>query len=251
MIYYFSATGNCKHVSERLAEAIEDESISIEKSDRQIYIPDNGMLGIVTPTNWWELPVLVREFLTESEFSVGKGAYVFLVATYGTSPGFCGEDSRRLLAAKGVHQDAAFSVKMPDTWTPMFDLSDSAVVAEQNRVAEQQIDQLIERVRIRETGDHTDNRKSILLKPITDRLLNSERRTKNFVLLDTCVGCGLCSKRCPVQAIEIVDGRATWTKERCALCLRCLHHCPKFAIQYGKKMKTLEHGQYRNPYTKV
>ena len=28
--------------------------------------------------------------------------------------------------------------------------------------------------------------------------------------------------------------KPVWVKERCAMCLRCLHRCPKFAIQYGK-----------------
>ena len=28
--------------------------------------------------------------------------------------------------------------------------------------------------------------------------------------------------------------KPVWGKERCAMCLRCLHRCPKFAIQYGK-----------------
>lgn len=45
------------------------------------------------------------------------------------------------------------SVKMPDTWTPVFDLSDPQKVEGINRAAEAQIDAVIEAVRARRTGN--------------------------------------------------------------------------------------------------
>lgn len=73
--------------------------------------------------------------------------------------------------------------------------------------------------------------------------------TKSLVY-EMCIGCGLCARKCPIQAIEIQDKKPVWVKKKCALCFRCLHHCPKFAIQYGNG-KTKLHGQYRNPHVKV
>jgi len=60
-----------------------------------------------------------------------------------------------------------------------------------------------------------------------------------------CIGCGLCVRRCPVRAIEIQNKKPVWVKEKCVMCLGCMHHCPKFSIQYGKHTKG--HGQYANP----
>ncbi len=51
-----------------------------------------------------------------------------------------------------------------------------------------------------------------------------------------------CSWGLPVSAIEMNDRKPKWIKEQCVMCLSCLHHCPKFAIQYGKRTK--KHGQY-------
>ena len=68
------------------------------------------------------------------------------------------------------------------------------------------------------------------------------RKTKHFSVEDTCVGCGLCAKNCPISAIKLKDRKPEWMKEQCVMCLACLHHCPKFAIQYGKHTK--KHGQY-------
>ena len=60
---------------------------------------------------------------------------------------------------------------------------------------------------------------------------------------------GLCQKICPAQAIRLENRKPVWVKEKCILCLGCLHRCPRFAIQYGKH--TQAHGQYVNPHVKL
>ena len=77
---------------------------------------------------------------------------------------------------------------------------------------------------------------------------DSMRRTSHFSVEDTCIGCGLCARNCPVSAIAIREKRPVWVKDECVMCLRCLHHCPKFAIQYGKRTK--QHRQYTHPVSK-
>ena len=116
--------------------------------------------------------------------------------------------------------------------------------------SEKAIDDVIASIKKGEKGNFIKMSKSHLTKPLSDKAFHLARSTKNFHLADSCTGCGLCAKRCPDQAIEIVDDRPVWTKERCEICFRCLHHCPAFAIQYGNG-KTEKHGQYTNPYTKV
>lgn len=256
MIYYFSATGNSRHVAERIAAALQEEARSIEQAPTEVVLKDNEVLGIVTPTHWNELPILVREFIQKTTFRLATNNYVFAVATFGMLQGFVCEDARRELKRRGITMDAGFSVLMPDTWTPIFDLSDPAKVQRIVDEAEPQINELIGMIRQRVKGNRSKRRGPYFLRPFTDRMLHYERQTKFFTVdANACIGCGLCAKKCPVQAIEMHDAPnageqnkqkklPVWTAERCAICLGCLHRCPKFAIQYNNK--TQNHGQYQH-----
>ena len=51
---------------------------------------------------------------------------------------------------------------------------------------------------------------------------------------DGCTGCGTCAGICPVDNIEMVDGRPVW-QHRCEQCFACLQWCPEQALQFGAK----------------
>ena len=54
---------------------------------------------------------------------------------------------------KGLPFAAYFSVKMPDTWTPTFDLSNPEKVRRINQNAEREIDFAVEKIQSRSVGD--------------------------------------------------------------------------------------------------
>jgi Pyruvate/2-oxoacid:ferredoxin oxidoreductase delta subunit len=246
MILYFSATGNSKHVAERIAAATNDKAISIE-TNPVVSLAADEPLGIVTPTFDWTLPLNVKEFLTGLQCPTCS--YLFYVGTFGTTTGGAAARANSIMKKKGRPFDAMFDIRMPDNWTPVFDLSDPEKVAEINRKADLEIEELIEQIKGRVTGVHMDFRLPLLGAVIGEKVYENKRRTKNLTATDTCIGCGLCAKKCPIRAIEMKEKHPVWVKEQCLMCLRCLHHCPKYAIQYGPN--TSKHGQYRNPHVKV
>ena len=249
MILYFSATGNSKHVAERLAQAFSDTAVSVEKAETAITLAEDELLGIVTPVHFGQLPVPMRVFLQNLTISAAP-RYCFLVTTYGTTPGCTFADAKRLLKKKSVALQAGFGVQMPDTWTPFFDLSDAEKVRARNEAAEGEIDAAIEQIQTRRTGNRMPRSAPYLLRLFADPFFRKAQKTENFHADESCIGCGVCAKKCPMQEIEMRDGKPVWVKDRCAICLRCLHLCPKFAICYGDE-KTKQHGQYRNPHTSV
>ncbi|WP_075601692.1 EFR1 family ferrodoxin [Saccharicrinis aurantiacus] len=81
-------------------------------------------------------------------------------------------------------------------------------------------------------------KKPHILAPLRLKIVKDIEITKYPKLqidTDACKNCGLCAKKCPDSNlvnqgdyIEIVDNKD------CLHCLRCMHHCPSNAINFGK-----------------
>ena len=71
---------------------------------------------------------------------------------------------------------------------------------------------------------------------------------RRFRVEDSCNGCKICGRVCPVGNIVIQDGRPVW-QHRCQFCMGCINWCPKAAIEWGSA--TVTHGRYRNPNVTV
>ena len=241
MIFYFSSTGNCKYVAEQIAAATHDTAVSIVDclKQRKLRFPDTKVLGIISPTYAIGLPDIVDVFLRNLEI---KSNYTFFIATYGTTPGLTGYFAEKYLKNP---TNAKFSIRMPDNFTPWFDLSDADKVAQINDKADKKLRKIIDQIQARKTGNFMPIVPPVFIHGIHQPAYDSLRKTKHFHVESTCIGCGKCALQCPVHALQIKAGKPVWVKEKCTMCLGCLHRCPAFAIQYDNKTK--EHGQYQHP----
>lgn len=183
-------------MAERIAGALGYEARSIQGCDGRLSRSD--VIGFVTPTYAWGLPEIVKRFF--SALAAEQPGYGFCVATYGTTLGFTGEQARKLLGERGLFLDALFSVRMPDNWTLTFDLSDPDKVAETNRKADKEVSEVIGRIERREHGNFTRRAMPCFTSRVVLPEYEKMRKTSHFMLDDTCIGCGLCARKCPDKA---------------------------------------------------
>lgn len=74
MIFYFSATGNSKHVAESIASKGEELISIAEAMDKgqHLFSVADDRVGIVSPTYDWTLPSIVSELLAQLELRFEK-----------------------------------------------------------------------------------------------------------------------------------------------------------------------------------
>lgn len=250
MIFYFSGTGNSRHVARCLAQATGESCISISdcmnKNEFSFSLRENERVGFVTPVYFGGLPDIVVRFVNKLNLTGLHRNFIYHVLTFGTTTGQAHYMMRESLKGKGWWLDAKYNVRMVDVWTPIFDVSDHEKCLRKTAEAEKRIALTVERVVNRQAGNFDHLRFPHWLARWYYLTYENQRRTKHFhVMKDKCIGCRLCARQCPEQAIACKDGYPVWTKEKCTLCLKCLHHCPRFAIQYGKR--TVKHGQFVHP----
>ena len=108
------------------------------------------------------------------------------------------ESLKKAEKASGVYTMGSV-YKLPDTWTPTFDLSNHEKVSARNDYAEKPLKKVIEEIVERKNGDRMQRNMPYFVRLVVDYFYDRMRKTKN--------------------------------------------------LQYGDR--TQNHGQYKNPYTKI
>ena len=202
---YLSGTGNTKHCVEKLVNLLDDTARCIPL----------------------ETPYIIN--MLENENTMG------LFSGDGTG---C---TARLLKKYGAEILGGLQIKMPDS------VCDSKLLKkgiEENgqivKNADKRIEQTAEQIK---RGIYPKEGLSFIahIKGLFGQRLWFYRKTIYYTdklkISDSCIGCGLCSKECPMKNIKMKENRAVPGK-RCTMCYRCISLCPQKAITLlGKKVQ--------------
>jgi len=244
IIYYFSATGNSLNAAALIASQYNQSKLQkISRSNINEH-PDDTIVGFVFPVYMGGIPGIVDTFL--KNFPFRQDVYYFSVATYYTYKGRALSVVDKILNNKGVRLSYANYIPTVGNCLKEYEVAGEKrphLLERANKVT-LQIAADIRHKEIKQTQKNC-NASEKLHKGVFNIFFKDTY--KKFILDDSCISCGLCTKVCPVENISLRDSKPQWGSD-CEACHACIHWCPKQAINIGKTKGRL---RYHNPNVKI
>ena len=239
MVVYFSATGNTEFIAKELATRLNDECVNL--LDR-IKAGDNTPLHsekpfvICAPIYVCEMPRFMTKYLKKQSFEGSKDAYFVF-----TSGGYCGPAgvlAKKIVKAKKMNYHGYAEFQMPRNYVasdayPMLgkEETEQRITASYGQLETVTADILNGKELT--PSRHVYVFETLITVPFNPVWCKLKLKAKSFHTTDACMGCGKCAKLCPLNNVEIVDGKPVWGKQ-CTHCMACIANCPTGAIEYGK-----------------
>ena len=170
-------------------------------------------------------------------------SYCFAIITCGGSIGGTGAYLAKELARKGITLNYVTPLLMPDCTVFYYNIEPKEKTDARIAEAEKRLSGIKAELEA-ETGQKATGISSKVFRP----MYHFMAKTKKFYATNACVGCAMCAKNCPDNAIKMKSGKPVWVKISCTKCSACINRCPKSAIQYGKA--TEKRRRYVNPVLK-
>ena len=237
MIFCFSGTGNSRYMANRIAETLQDRIIDLNAKikfhDCSTIQADRNVV-VVAPTYAWRIPQVVSEWLSQTELSGAE--QVWFVMTCGGEIGNAAKYNRQLAEKKCLHYMGTTQIVMPENYIAMFGAPQTE---EARKIVESAEPHIVDAIAHIESGvaftmprhNLYDRLMSGPINPIFYRFFVS---ADAFHADSTCIGCGQCAAKCPLNNIQLKDGKPVWGRT-CTHCMACICYCPVEAIEYGKK----------------
>ena len=86
--------------------------------------------------------------------------------------------------------------------------------------------------------------------PFTKKEYPDKTRGHIAIALDSCIFCGICSRKCPTGAITVDKNEKAWSIDRlrCIQCNCCTEVCPKKCLAMEKDYTSPSQGQVKDVF---
>jgi len=268
VLYVMSGTGNTYRVSRWIEEIVNRHKVKakvvmIEDADFENDANRSSgiLLGLLFPTHGFMPPWSMIKFLFR--IPRRKNTPAMCVATRGAlkigplqipgASGFATFFAALLMLLKGYRVKAIFSLDMPSNFINFHWGLHPKNVNKITAKAQSRLERLIPRVLDGQRIWFTRNNLWEILwcvflfwlvpvLPIAYLIIARMFMAKVMFSNNQCVGCGLCARFCPNNAILMKDAgtkkRPYWTYH-CENCLRCMGYCKKKAVEAGHSWAVL------------
>lgn len=238
MVLYFSGTGNSHFVGEKTAEYLNDEIKSLNlriKSNDKSELKSESPFVICVPTYAWQIPHIVEKHLKDSEMNGNKA---YFIMTCGDDNGNASSYLIDFCKEKNLEFMGCISIVMPENYIAMYS---SPSDSEAKKIISHSLSKIKEAAEIiikqEKFPDKNISTTDKLKSGIINRAFYSLCvKSSKFFATDSCVSCGKCVEVCPLNNIELKNGKPVWGNE-CTHCMACICRCPKESIEYSNKSK--------------
>lgn len=239
MILFFSGTGNTRLIAEKLAERLGDESLDLLsriKEGDYSEIRSERPFVICSPVYVSELPVFLADYLRKVSLTGSRRVYGVL--TNGGYSGIAGGQLAKIFRRKKMEFRGYTEFRLPSNHITNRSHRETGDEENAGRVREA-LAGINTAAAVIESGGVFRNRHLLMFEylitvPVAPVLCYINQGTEGFWVRDNCTSCGKCARLCPLNVIEMQDGRPVWKDPRCAHCMSCIQNCPVEAIEYKK-----------------
>ncbi len=244
-LYVYTGTGNSLWIARQLTKELKEVSLEFMSHSQGNAMAGADKVGFIFPVHIWGLPHRVIQFV--NRLQVKRETYLFALAVNAGQVAATLLQLKKLMTKRGLLLAMGHSLVMPTNYIPW---GGPGSVETQQRLFEGA------HVKVKRIAESIlrGERKEVERGPFWQNILFSwfykmsfrqvPKMDRNFWADDKCNSCGICSKVCPANNVEMLNEKPVW-RHRCEQCFACLQWCPQEAIQYGKR--TPKYQRYHHP----
>jgi flavodoxin/ferredoxin len=237
-IYYYTSTGNSLMLARTIGEQLGDtEILPIARFRKERTSPKAARVGIIFPIHAWGPPRTVKEFI--ENLDLASVHYTFAIASCGGTAAGTLPLMRKTIRKNGGELHAGFIVRSPGYMASSGEETSMIRMVRRfsGRLFPTDHDRLPEIIESLKSEKRVSPERNALIGRMLGNFFHTKAEVafagmdENYVVSESCAGCGNCGRICPRGNVALQDGKPAWHHD-CDFCGACATWCTRSAIGF-------------------